>query len=979
MPSWDEIYQWLIQTENLTKLILVPLAFAMFWWLVKWIGKGIELSGTGLRGLARRMRDPVDERLRSYRETLDSQTFQIKHAWMKEGQTLDDILVSVVVDSDGFTAGIEDWSRALRQFFTGKPAQRLAVVGGPGSGKSVALKVAAREAWTLPNVEDDGTLIPILMSFADYRESNFEIVSAVRQSLFNRNFRFTLDSDAGADDTSAELAAIESTLRKGQLFLIVDALDELDKEDRTEAAKQLIDDLNKYQNCPVIFSCRTAAWHGQFADLKHEKVDMADFTPVAIKRFVTQWGFPPPKTSHELIETIQAQPHIANLSRSPLMLTIIAFLYSHPRYHLPENRAEFYDICSRALLGEWDLSANPNRANRFERHHKEYILSELAYRHLMGPTPDADLDEDECLKTISEVMEKHSLRPDENMAMLREIRENSGLLVRLPPSGLRFPHQTFLEFFAAKHVKNSLDQETIFINYKLDPNRWREVLLLFIGLNTNPDEVTAAISRLHETEPLEVSVTALADARAVKPDIAQDILDTCRRQIEMKLDRQELPAKLVTLLGHVASNERAAHSELATSTLKFVVEKIIEMRGTPLFSNAIETVLLASLRRPSKDIAELVVNNIENLNLGRLIPSMGENAFVLTTKIIGDNHLELNKKIEWIGGLRRAGGIEPLYELLGLDLPKEIQGPTAAALFELASEEKFWEKIEDWSIPTIVESPRISSIYNEFGWPFAPISESGKKMALSLAKALSNAEPSVLRQAVPNEKHRQLIYASMMQQQPKMRPEWAIGCFSEHAEPFLRDAKPVSLQRFWKSRQITKIPVNSGIVFIIAACFAAPIWAALASLTHLNNTPFGLTGYQIARTLLPSYIIVSVLVPFIRPAPDETITFNILVSLLAPLVFIFEIHRVGLNLNKLPLRYSLFSSVSLAVIFLTIIGLGVFATYTRLKFGLTILAALMVIQLLFGLLLDWKYPVSFLEFWSDVSASLRQLMNKSKP
>jgi predicted NACHT family NTPase len=283
-------------------------------------------------------------------------------------------------------------------------------------------------------------------------------------------------------------------------------------------------------------SCRTAAWHNQFAEIEGDVIEMVDFTPTAIRQFLKQWDFPPPKTSDELIDTLESQAHIADLARSPLMLTIIAFLYSQPKYHLPQNRAEFYDICSRALLEEWDQHQNPDRANRFERHHKEYVLSELAYQHLCGPTPDADLDERATLQSIAEVMKRYSLKESENLKLLDEIRENSGLLVRLPPSGLRFPHQTFLEFFAALWLIRQSNQTVAFEHYAKDPQRWREVLLLYIGLSTNADDASLAMSRLEQGDSLEMALSALVDSRAIKPSVAEDILNKTAKLLESELD-----------------------------------------------------------------------------------------------------------------------------------------------------------------------------------------------------------------------------------------------------------------------------------------------------------------------------------------------------------------------------------------------------------------------------------------------------------
>lgn len=737
MSFFRKILEWLLKPDVRDKILggfFAAVLAALFWWVLTKAQRAMKALSQRLFWVIRGGRDPVDVLLEQYRATLDRDLFRVQHAWMKEGQTLADILVPVVIQSDRVAGGIEDWSVVLAKYF--RPAaeekvraRRLALIGGPGSGKSVALKVAAREAWNLPTATGEDTLIPIVLTFSQYRRAGFELINAVVGALESHGFHSTTN-----DTRDGEMKRfVEKNLIEGKFFVFVDALDELEREHRNQATESLTVDLKRFSQTPAIISCRTAAWHNQFSETGREVVEMADFTPAAIRQFLTQWAFPPPKTSDELIYTIEAQPHIAELGRSPLMLTIIAFLYSQPKYHLPENRAEFYDICNRALLEEWDQHRNPDRANRFERHHKEYVLSELAYRHLCGPTPDADLDERSTLQTIADVLRRYSLKESENLKMLDEIRENSGLLIRLPPSGLRFPHQTFLEFFAALYLNRQGDQSVVFGHYAKDRQRWREVLLLYIGLSTRPDDASLAVARLQETDSAEMALSALVDSRAIKPEVSEDILLKCAKSLEVEPD-----PKLITLLGYVASNPRTTHSERAAQILRGLLQSVANS-GHKLSPAVLETLLLASLRRPMEETTRFVVDHINDLQLGRVLPLMGERSFVLTAKIMSDPHLAKEKKLEWVDGLRRARGIGPLLQLLvQKNIDADVSHACAVALVRLSNSTDFKHVIETQSEMRGLDPSATADCFKRWGWPFIhPTTEGGRRLVVCLGMMIA--------------------------------------------------------------------------------------------------------------------------------------------------------------------------------------------------------------------------------------------------
>ena len=98
---------------------------------------------------------------------------------------------------------------------------------------------------------------------------------------------------------------------------------------------------------------------------------------------------------------------------------------------------------------------------------------------------DELIHEDKIHKVIREEMKRLSLKVDEYTLIREEIVLNSGLLQQIPPTDYRFPHKTFMEFFAATYLVTEKSYQDVLNLYKQDPEKWKEVLLLYMGLIKN--------------------------------------------------------------------------------------------------------------------------------------------------------------------------------------------------------------------------------------------------------------------------------------------------------------------------------------------------------------------------------------------------------------------------------------------------------------------------------------------------------------
>jgi hypothetical protein len=116
---------------------------------------------------------------------------------------------------------------------------------------------------------------------------------------------------------------------------------------------------------------------------------------------------------------------------------------------------------------------------------------------------------------------------------------------------------------------------------------------------------------------------------------------------------------------------------------------------------------------------------------------MGERGFVLTTKVISDPHLAREKKLEWVEGLRRAGGVLPLMRLLTQrHIDPTISSASALSLLRLSKSQAFLEEIE--SFPEVKDLIPSAAGVHQWGWPFRrPSTSGGRQLMMYLAMSAS--------------------------------------------------------------------------------------------------------------------------------------------------------------------------------------------------------------------------------------------------
>ncbi|MDY7005222.1 MAG: NACHT domain-containing protein [Cyanobacteriota bacterium] len=546
-----------------------------------------------------------------------------------------------------------------------KKYNRLTIKGQPGAGKTLLLKYIVL-SWAREKLNSSSNeYVPILLEL--YRLNEIEI-SALNMEVLKQKLVEALDRD----DFPKANSFVEQSLEKGKLFLLFDGLDEVKSLIRPQVVQAINDLLDKYDKCRAIITCRSAVYRNDFAESVDKTLDIKEFSDRQMRLFLEAWKseMPPDKSIDQLIQTLRDRPLIMELARNPLMLTIVAHLYTQPAFVLPQSRSDFYQESTHILLNQWQNNFNQYK----ESAHKRRVLQHLALfaqdNASKQQKDDLSLDYQIVLEQIQKVLPDLNLNPEtDTQPILREIVERSGLLLEIERGDkYQFAHLTLQEYSAATALR---DRENELIErFKNEPEHWRETVKLWCGFAGNSTNLIEVIDR-------EDSLTAfecLADAQEVSPILAERIIE----EFKEKLVEANSDENLARAFGAVASDVR----ERGRGKVVFEF-----LENALNYSESLE-VRQASVKALSKtnlpQAADILFRYYEDINLidaHQALINMGDIAVSLLKGLVEKGSETAMKDLVKIG---TPYAKEILYSLL--DYPNEnVQRLAALNLAEFTS------------------------------------------------------------------------------------------------------------------------------------------------------------------------------------------------------------------------------------------------------------------------------------------------------
>jgi formylglycine-generating enzyme required for sulfatase activity len=408
---------------------------------------------------------------------------------------------------------------------------RLAIIGGPGSGKTTVL---LHLAWALASslltgesdlahsrlglkIEPSKLPLPIfvpLASFARYRRSLPPHVPArertlahfISYHLISKQADFALPEDFFLQILNLKAATEEKDEKdkdRKDVILLLDGLDEVANEDERAEVRQAVEDLVRgREHIQVVATCRTVTYRSgrtalgaDFREIDVQPLDAEQhIAPMVRQAYASIYphdGVLRAERSADLLNGIarlEAERRARlgkaaeRLVSSPLMVRLLLIVHFNNRT-LPDERADLFDKAISALL-QVDYGREESDIRELSKDWTLYrdIAQHLAYHmHSQGPDQGREIDEAALKKALSA---EEEFKPYIG-AFLGHARQRGSVLEERG-GAYRFIHLAFQEFLAARYLRevtggDSLDAVVAALQSRLDDPWWREPVLLLAG------------------------------------------------------------------------------------------------------------------------------------------------------------------------------------------------------------------------------------------------------------------------------------------------------------------------------------------------------------------------------------------------------------------------------------------------------------------------------------------------------------------
>jgi predicted NACHT family NTPase len=413
-------------------------------------------------------------------------------------------------------------SQSSRQVFEviGDPrAERLVILGDPGSGKSSLLRYLALQwAEKLADAVLGSASVVLLIELRDYAYwPCHEAKSFLRYLHEGPTFHRINELELDRYLKSASNAV-----------LLLDGLDEIfDEDQRKWALNDLQRFADDYRNVRIILTSRVIGYEKsqqRLTEMSFSHFMLQDLEDDQVRTFLQRWhqetftdGRDWRRKLTQLDEAIQRTRAIRELAGNPLLLTLMAIL--NRQQELPRDRVRLYERSAQLLLQYWKTELLEERFPQLKQlgigfDEKAAMLRAVAHHMQTAAASERgniiarrDLEEIllDYLVNMMLVTNAHGVAD----ALVEQLRGRNFILCDLGNNHYAFVHRAFLEFFCAEafvqRFEASLDldflRDQVFKPHWNDES-WHETLCLVAGVigKKSPGHVAQLIEFLLEQE-----------------------------------------------------------------------------------------------------------------------------------------------------------------------------------------------------------------------------------------------------------------------------------------------------------------------------------------------------------------------------------------------------------------------------------------------------------------------------------------------
>ncbi|MGI5196214.1 NACHT domain-containing protein [Streptomyces sp. CA-288835] len=405
----------------------------------------------------------------------------------------------------------------LRDADRNEASKVLAVIGGPGSGKTTLARNTALELcehrW-----RPGRRRLPVLLYLRDHAT---ELLAEEAPTLG------AVAVSAGWLEGKVSARWLDRRLDRGRCVVLLDGLDEV--ADPAARGRVVAWVGRQIQRHPRNIYVVTSRPHGYESNPlpRAEVLQVRRFTGEQIERFLRQWSYATEsraragtgrevraaadRSADDLLARLRKRPALYDLAANPLLLTMTANVHRY-RGQLPGSRAELYAEMCDVLLHRRSEARGLRDATGLTGPHKQHVVQHLALAMMKAKVRDWPVRD--ATRAIRRPLRQVPGNVDP--AVFLDEARKSGLLVEREHGVYGFAHLTLQEYLAAAQLSTPRTDIGV-LTGNVDHPWWRETILLWSAANDATPVITACLDS--GTVPaLALAFDCAEQARTIDPE-----------------------------------------------------------------------------------------------------------------------------------------------------------------------------------------------------------------------------------------------------------------------------------------------------------------------------------------------------------------------------------------------------------------------------------------------------------------------------
>lgn len=418
----------------------------------------------------------------------------------------------------------------------------IVLLGAAGSGKTTLIKYVAfslsqaRSRAQLQRRHHLHQTFPVLLHLRDH----ISIIKDKPECMLPELLQSYIQSKG---HLTILVQWFEQQFKRGKCLIMLDGLDEAADEDaRKLVVKWIQTQLLSYPKNRFILTARP---HGYIDTPLDDALvlNVQPFSPVQMRDFIKRWFFidevmrsakndpgiqlRASESAGNLLARLNQKPSLLELAANPLLLTMIATLASAGG-SLPNDRLELYREIFQVLLYRRRDAISLTPKLRVQQ--KLEVLQPLAFHMMQKRSLELEYDHDHLSQVITPrlALVSSELTPEE---FLKDIEQNSGLLLEVDAGTWGFAHKTFQEYLAATYLKERR-KESILIKH-IDDDWWHETICFYSAQASATRIIQACLDRVDSSaQVLQLAFECSSLRSRVDPVLRQRIKELLQTGVE---------------------------------------------------------------------------------------------------------------------------------------------------------------------------------------------------------------------------------------------------------------------------------------------------------------------------------------------------------------------------------------------------------------------------------------------------------------